>query len=189
MHEDLIPPGDTVKLTLTRKNSGNLDFTNITVKDPTLGTVFSGESLKAGETKTLEHSLTVTDTKEYQFTVTADETTGKGVETATGRVKITAMDPTQQIVLSVNASADRGIVYKSPGTVRMSFTVNNDSAVEVKNVTVRAVDMPLYTIDSIPAGGSAFFIRDVDVELEDMPGRKGTYQFTASRLPRVPPPL
>ena len=173
-------PGDTVKLTLTLKNSGNLDFTNITVKDPSLGTIFSGESLKAGETKSLEYNLTVTDTKEYQFTVTADETTGKGVETATGRVKITAMDPTQQIVLSINATADRTIVYKMPGTVRFSFTVNNDSAVEVKNVTVKAVDITLYTIDSIPAGGSAFFIRDVDANLKDMPGNKGTFQFTAN---------
>ena len=49
-------PGDTVKLTLTLKNSGNLDFTNITVKDPSLGTIFSGESLKAGETKSLEYT-------------------------------------------------------------------------------------------------------------------------------------
>ena len=32
-------PGDTVKLTLTLKNSGTLDFTNVTVTDPILGTV------------------------------------------------------------------------------------------------------------------------------------------------------
>ena len=171
-------PGDTVKLTLTLKNSGNLDFTNITVKDPSLGTIFSGESLKAGETKSLEYNLTVTDTKEYQFTVTADETTGKGVETATGRVKITAMDPTQQIVLSLDAAADREVVYKVPGTVRFTITVHNDSAVEVKNIAVKAVDTELYRFESIPAGGTVSFIRDADVNLGDM--RQGTFQFTAT---------
>ena len=167
-------PGDTVKLTLTLKNSGTLDFTNVTVTDPTLGTVFSGETVKAGETVNLEKELTITDSQELQFTVTADESTGKGVETATGRVKIVSMDPTQQIVLDVEAKADRDVVYKIPGTVRFFITVNNDSAVEVKNIVVRAVEMELYRFESIPAGGSASFIRDVDVSME------GTFQFTAS---------
>ena len=167
-------PGDTVKLTLTLKNSGNLDFTNVTVTDPTLGTVFSGETVKAGETVNLEKDLTITESQELQFTVTADESTGKGVETATGRVKIVAMDPTQQIVLTLNAEADRSLVYKIPGTVRFKVTVNNDSAVEVKNITVKAVDTELYSFESIPAGGSASFIRDVDISMA------GTFQFTAT---------
>ena len=167
-------PGDTVKLTLTLKNSGNLDFTNVTVTDPALGTVFSGESVKAGETLTLEKDLTITESQELQFTVTADESTGKGVETATGRVKIVAMDPTQQIVLTLNAEADRSVVYKIPGSVRFKITVNNDSAVEVKNVSVKAVDTELYSFESLPAGGSATFLRDVNVSMA------GTFQFTAT---------
>ena len=167
-------PGETVKLTLTLKNSGNLDFTNITVTDPALGTVFSGETVKAGETVTLEKELTITESQELQFTVTAEESTGKGVETATGRVKIIATDPTQQIVLSLDAEADRSVVYKIPGTVRFSITVHNDSAVEVKNISVKAVETELYSFESIPAGGSASFIRDVNVSMQ------GTYQFTAS---------
>ena len=167
-------PGETVKLTLTLKNSGNLDFTNVTVTDPTLGTVFSGETVKAGETLPLVKELTITETQELQFTVTAEESTGKGVETATGRVKVIATDPTQQIVLTVDATADRNVVYKLPGTVRFSVTVHNDSAVEVKNITVKAVETELYSFESIPAGGSASFIRDADVSME------GTYQFTAT---------
>ncbi len=166
-------PGDTVKLTLTLKNSGNLDFTNVTVTDAALGTVFSGETVKAGETVNLEKDLTITDTQELQFTVTADESTGKGVETATGRVKIIAMDPTQQIVLTLNAESDRTTVYKIPGTVRFKITVNNDSNVEVKNISVRAIDTELYRFESIPAGESGSFIRDVDVSMA------GTYQFNA----------
>ena len=180
-------PGDTIKLSLTLKNSGNLDFTNVTVTDPALGTVFSGETVKAGETVTLEKELTITETREYQFTVTADESTGKGVETATGRVSVIAMDPTQQIVLSVEASADREMVYKVPGTVRFSITVHNDSAVEVKNITVKAVDVTLYTFESIPAGESASFIRDADVNIVE--NNKGTFQFTANCRDQLDQPL
>ena len=167
-------PGDTVKLTLTLQNSGNLDFTNVTVTDPTLGTVFSGETVKAGETVKLEKDLVITESQELQFTVTADESTGKGVETATGRVNIIAMDPTQQIVLSLEAKADRDVVYKIPGQVRFTITVNNDSAVEVKNISVKAVDTVLGSFDSIPAGGSVTFVRDTEISM------KGTFQFTAT---------
>ena len=171
-------PGDTIKLTLTLKNSGNLDFTNVTVTDAALGTVFSDETVKAGATVTLEKELTITETQELQFTVKADESTGKGVETATGRVKVIATDPTQQIVLNLDLSADRTVVYKTPGTVRFKVVVHNESAVEVKNIAVKAGETELYRFESIPAGGEGSFIRDADVNLEGMP--RGNFQFTAT---------
>ena len=167
-------PGETVKLTLKLKNSGTVDFTNVTVTDPALGTVFSGETVKAGETVTLEKELTITESQTLQFTVKADDGSSEEVETATGRVEIIATDPTQQIVLSVEATADRDRVYKIPGTVRFSVVVHNDSAVEVKRIAVKAVDTTLYTFESIAAGGSGSFIRDTEISMP------GTFQFTAS---------
>ena len=172
-------PGDTVKLTLTLKNSGTLDFTNVTVTDPILGTVFEGQEVKAGKELTLEKDVTVTETQELQFTVKADESTGKGVETATGRIKITAMDPSQLIALRVEAEADRDVIYKRPGTVRFSVVVHNDSAVEVKNISVKSGDVTLYSFDSIAAGEHASFIRDVDANLTDEM-KSGTFRFVAS---------
>ncbi len=171
-------PGDTVKLTLTLKNTGNLDFTNVTVTDAELGTVFSDQTVKAGETVTLEKTITITDTQDLQFTVTAEESTGKGVETATGRVKVIATDPSQQIVLNVNLKGDREEVYKTPGTVRFTCTVENRSAVEAKNVVVKSGETELYRFESIPAGGTVSFVRDADVNLEGM--QRGTFQFVAS---------
>lgn len=167
-------PGDTVKLTLKLKNSGTTDFTNVTATDAALGTVFSNEKVPAGETLALEKELTITETQDIQFTVKGEDGTGKEVETATGRISVIATDPTQQIVLNLEASADRDKVYKLPGTVRFSFVLHNDSAVEVKNVTVKAVETSLYSVESIPAGESVSFIRDTEVSMA------GSYQFTAS---------
>ena len=167
-------PGDTVKLTLKLKNSGTTDFTNVTATDAALGTVFSNEKVPAGETLALEKELTITETQDIQFTVKGEDGTGKEVETATGRISVIATDPTQQIVLNLEASADRDKVYKLPGTVRFSFVLHNDSAVEVKNVAVKAVETPLYSVESIPAGESVSFIRDTEVSMA------GSYQFTAS---------
>ena len=168
-------PGDIVKLTLKLKNSGNTDFTDLNVTDETLGTVFSGQTVKAGETLTLEKDLTITDTRELLFRVSADDGAGGRVETATGTVKVIATDPTQQIVLKVSASADRDSVYTIPGgIVRFTVTVQNESAVDVNNITVKAVDQALYTFATIPAGESRSFTRDTEISMA------GSFQFTAN---------
>ncbi len=167
-------PGDTVKLTLKLKNSGTVDFTDVTVTDETLGTVFSGLKVPKGETVTQEKDLTITENQDLQFRVTAVNETGEPVDTATGKVSIVATDPTQQIILSVQAEADREVVHKIPGTVRFTISVHNESAVDVKNIYLRAVDVLLYTFENIPAGETRSITRDMDVSMA------GSYQFTAS---------
>ncbi len=167
-------PGDTVKVTLTLKNSGNVDFKNVTVSDVLLGTVFSNEYVAAGKSLTLTKDITLTRTTDLLFTVSAEDETGGRVETATGAVHVICMDPTQQVVLNIETTADRDTVYKIPGTVRFTITVTNGSAVEVKNVTVKAVDTTVYTIESMEPGASLTFARDMDISMA------GTFQFTAS---------
>lgn len=168
-------PGDTVKLTLKLKNSGKGDFTNVTVTDENLGEVFTGETVKAGETLTLEKDLTVTETTDLQFVVKADGADGNAIETATGRVHVVATDPTKQIVLSVEAEADRSEVYMIPGgVVRFKITVHNESAVEVKNISVKAVDKEVYFFDTIPSGASRTVTRDMEISMA------GNFQFTAN---------
>ena len=166
-------PGDTVKLTLKLKNSGTVDFTNVTVTDETLGQVFSDVTVKAKETVTLEKELVITETQDIQFTVKADDDTGEPVETATGRVNVIATDPTQQILLSLEAKADRDVVYEIPGNVHFTITVRNESAVDVSKITIRAVDTVINSFDSIPAGESRTFTREMAISMP------GTFQFTA----------
>ncbi len=166
-------PGDTVKLTLKLKNSGTVDFTGVKVTDANLGEVFSDVTVKAKESVTLEKELTITETQDLQFIVTAQDETGEPVETATGRVNVIATDPAQQIVLSLEASADRDVVYEIPGSVRFRITVRNESAVDVNKITIRAVNTVINTFDIIPAGESRTFTREMAISMP------GTFQFTA----------
>ena len=168
-------PGDTVKLTLKLKNSGKTDYTNVQVTDELLGTVFSGETVRAGETVALEKDLTVTETADLQFVVSAENSGGETIETATGRVHVIATDPTKQVVLNVEATADRTEVYRIPGgVVRFTITVRNESNVEVKNISVKAVEREVYFFDSIPSGESRTVTRDMEISMA------GTFQFTAN---------
>ena len=106
--------------------------------------------------------------------MTAEDDTGEPVETATGRVNVIATDPTQQILLGLEAKADRAVVYEIPGNVRFTITVRNESAVDVSKITIRAVNTVINTFDTIPAGESRSFTREMAISMP------GTFQFTAS---------
>ena len=167
-------PGDPIKLTLKLSNSGSTDFTNIVVTDEKLGTVFEVPSLEKGKSLTLEKDLVITETTDLQFVVTADGAEGATLKTASGRVHVVATDPAKQVVLRVEAKADREEVYTIPGKVRFTITVFNESAVEVKNITVKAVDREVYFFETIPSGESRSVTRDTEISMA------GTFQFTAS---------
>ncbi len=166
-------PGDPVKFTLTLKNTGKTDYDNITVTDATLGTVFTGLSVKAGKTLTQEKEILISKSASYQFNVTATSSNGSTIETATDRVTITAVDPEKVVTLVVSAEVDKPIVYILPDVVKFTVTVTNNSAADAENVTVSASGMDLYTFGKIPAGQSASFVRDVKVEMA------GNFRFDA----------
>ncbi len=166
-------PGDPVKFTLTLKNTGKTDYDNITVTDATLGTVFTGLSVKAGKTITEEKEILISKSTSYQFTVTGTSSNGNTIETATDRVAITAVDPEKVVTLVVSAQVDKPIVYILPDVVKFTVTVTNNSAADAENVVVSASGMDLYTFDKIPAGQSASFVRDVKVEMA------GNFRFDA----------
>ena len=167
-------PGDTVNLTVTLKNSGAKDMTNVTITSDVLGTILENGVVTAGESMTYEKAMTVTETQDVRVNVTAVDGDGAPVETASGTVTVIATDPTKQIGLTVNAQPDTDVVYMVPGIVKFTVTVTNDSAVEATNVLVKAVNRELFTFDSIPAGESRSFSRETMVSMA------GTFQFTAS---------
>ncbi len=165
--------GETAKLSLVLKNTGKEDFETVTVTDPTLGEVFSGVRVPVGETVTLEKELSIDETRDYQFSVSAKSTSGVDVETATDSLKLTAIDPAEVLDLTVRAEADRDTVYELPGTVRFTVYVTNNSAAEWKDVAVTATGVQIYSFPSILAGETREFTREIDVSMA------GTYQFVA----------
>ncbi|MBQ2952859.1 MAG: hypothetical protein IJE07_04825 [Clostridia bacterium] len=171
--------GDVVKLTLTLKNTGKNDIGNITVTDPVLGTVFTGETAPAGETVTLEKELTITGTADLIFTVTGSTESGSEIQTATEYVHLIAVDPAKEVTLTVVAEADRSTIYTKPGIVKFTVHVTNTSATAATGVTVTASGVKVYPYNTSSAGATInpgetlTFVRDVQV---DYPG---TFRFDA----------
>lgn len=166
-------PGDTVKLTLTLKNTGKVDYHNVSVTDATLGEVFASQSVAAGKTLELTKDLTITDSMDLVFNVKGEDSTGGSVETATSLLRLTAISADKKLNLAVEAEADREVVYELPGTVKFLVRVTNNGGADVENVTVAASGVSLYTFPKILAGETREFIRDVSISMA------GQYRFDA----------
>ena len=165
----------TVTLTLTLNNEGNVDFSDIRVTDDTLGEVFSNQELKAGNSLTLTKDVTIQETAQYQFNVTAMDATGNEVTAATDAVSVTAMNAEDVLNLSLTASVDQTEVYGDPATVRFTLTINNDSNVDAKNVKVyHGQTWSLPPFDTIPKGEARTMNRDAALSYS------GKYQFTVT---------
>jgi len=164
----------TVTLTLTLKNSGSVDYSDIRVSDPSLGDVFTNQELKAGKSLELTKEVTVPATMEYQFIVNATDATGSETSITTEPLSITAVSPEDALTLEVVATPDRTEVFEQPGKVRFTVQITNNSRVNATNVVVSHGDVELYTFASIPAGESRTMSRDFALSMA------GKYRFTVA---------
>lgn len=164
----------TVTLTLTLKNSGSVDYSDIRVTDEALGDVFTNQELKAGKSLELTKEVTVPETMNYLFTVNATDETGSETSIVTDAVTVTAVDPADALEMQVLATPDRTEVFEQPGHVRFTIAVTNTSRVEAKKVKVSHGKTDLYTFDSIPAGETRTLSRDFALSMA------GKYRFTVT---------
>lgn len=165
--------GSTIKLTFTMKNTGTTPITGITVTDPLLGEVASYESLDGGKTVTEEREITIGASADYMFTIRGTTKKGDPLEVSTGRVSVTALDPASTVQLEIDLASDREEVYEFPGAVKFTATVTNSGSTEAKKVSVVSGEHTLHRFDTIPAGESRTFTREVAVSMA------GSYQFIA----------
>ena len=166
--------GDTVKLTLTLTNSGNVDYTNVKVTDPVLGEVFANQEVAAGETKILTKDMVASGSAEYRFNVTAYDSTNNEISLSTDKLTITAIDPNQKLNLTVNLISDKTEFYTTEDIIKFKVTVTNVSQVDCENVVMTAAGKEFYTFSELKAGDSKSFTIDAT------PSMSGTYQFVAT---------
>lgn len=166
---------EKVTLTLELKNTGSVDYSNIKVSDATIGNdLFPNEKIEKGKTIKLEKEITLTQSTDYQFNVTAIDSTGTEVTTSTGVVTVKAVDPADALALTVKVTADKTEVFESPGLVRFTIEVTNPSRVEATDAKVLHGETEIYTFKSIPAGETRKMTRDTALTMA------GKYRFTVT---------
>ena len=163
----------TITLTLKIENTGKIDYTDVRVTDPTLGDVFTNQTLPAGKTLTLEKEITLTQTSDFVFEVFATDNTGMESSFLSNVLNLVAVDPDQALKLDLTLSSNKTEVYSTNEIVRFTVTVSNNSTVAATDVKIYQADTEITAFSSIPAGESRTFSRDVTLNMA------GKYQFRA----------
>ncbi|MBQ8536425.1 MAG: hypothetical protein IJ461_03355, partial [Clostridia bacterium] len=172
--EKVVNLGEVVKLELILANAGNIDYTNVKVTDPVLGEVFTNQDLPADSTKVLTKEVTLQESANFDFTISAADSTGGEEIIKPAAVAVQAIDPNKKVAITLNAVADRAEIHEEPSVVRFTVTATNTSEVDAENVVITSGESTLYTFDYLRAGQSKHFVRDVSASMA------GKFQFTAS---------
>lgn len=165
---------ETVTLKLTLENTGNVDYDNIRVTDPILGEVFVNQQVPSKQKLELEKEIAVLASASYTFSVEATDSAGNTMTLATSKVDVAAIDPSKTLNLSVSATANREVIYEQPGLVTFKIEVANTGEIDAADVKVSCGDQAMYTFDTIAAGQTRSFTRDVSATMA------GKFQFTAT---------
>lgn len=166
--------GETVKLTLTLKNVGNISYSNIQVTDPKLGTVFSDLSLPAGEELSLSKDITLMAPTSYKFSIALEDNSGVKQTESTNEVKVSAYEAGQVMRLNVQITPDRLTVDQLPGLVSFDILITNDSNYVAKPINVYAgeSDFRVASHGELKPGESITITRDFNIS------QAGRYAFS-----------
>ena len=169
-----ITNGETVTLTLTIKNNGNITYSNITVTDAKYGELFTNLTLGAGETLVKEKQFTLSETTAFKYTITLPDNTGTTSTVTSNEVKVSVYDPAQVLMLNLMAETDTPTIASSPADVAFTLTLTNNSSFEAKNVQLKHGSTDVYTVDSLKPGETTSVTRMFTVS------QAGKFRFTAS---------
>ena len=169
-----ITNGETVTLTLTIKNNGNITYSNITVTDAKYGELFTNLTLGAGETLVKEKQFTLSETTAFKYTITLPDNTGTTSTVTSNEVKVSVYDPSQVLMLSLVADTDTPTIASSPADVAFTLTLTNNSSFEAKSVQLKHGSTDIYTVDSLKPGETVSVTRMFTVS------QAGKFRFTAS---------
>ena len=130
--------GETVTVTCELENVGNVDISNITLRDE-LGTVIrNGISLRAGASTTVRTTYVAEEKRNIVITATGTDSSGNSV---TGRssgfsVDITEAEPSSDgFNVSIIAVPSRTSLTE-PGEVEFTITVINSSGFDLRNLVL-----------------------------------------------------
>ena len=166
--------GDTVMLTLTVVNGGNITYSDVTATEKTLGTVFEGLEIPAGATVTQSKEVQVTGPTSFQMKLNLSDNTGMTNTYDTNTVSVSAFDPEKELKLTMLLTADKEGLTNPPEDVAMTLVVTNTSNVDCKKVAITHAGVAIATIDVLAAGQSVTLKRDFTVS------QPGQYRFTAT---------
>jgi len=159
-----VDAGDAVTLTCVLKNTGNMDFTNITIKDDNLGTVKKLDKLAVGATYVVTKQVTIDTTQSFVFHVTAEDAVGKTVKLDSNRLTIDVAEEEVEEEINMAIRVTSNVTQlKEPGKVEVDIVVSNNGTAAVKDMKIVEDTLGEIAGMDIMEPGDKLFKESIDV--------------------------
>lgn len=166
--------GEAARLVVTFTNSGNVSYSNVTVKDEKKGDILTNLSIPAGATVVEEKEFILLEPTTFKITATLPDNTGETKTLkASEDLTIGVFDPEKTLLLTLNLTCDREAIHQTPADVRFQLTVTNNSNIKAEKISVYHGDTFISTIDVLEPGDSTTLTRDARLS------QAGRFRFTA----------
>ncbi len=164
-------PGDSVTLVCSVVNQGNVTFDNVTISDPTLGTIIEGARIEAGKAYSWNKVIKPVSSGSYMFTVRALDASG-AIYTANSNivsVEVSAQETVEEETFGVSVTANTNEMT-APGEVTFNFLVRSAEPAALV-IIYDAAGNVLTQLENLEAGDK---MAPVPIKIE----QSGDYIFT-----------
>ena len=169
-----VAPGETVTLRLKLVNEGNVTLYGLRAEDPVLGELGSlVKTLSPGGECAATRTVQMKNAGAFQFSVTGSSDTGGALSVKSNEISVRVTPVAAEIRLELKAKANR-TQLQGPGPVVFSLYVNNDCALELRNVTLSEERMgEVRQLVFVPTGEMPAITQEYEVR------ESGSYRFLA----------
>lgn len=169
-----VAPGEVVTLRLKLVNEGNVSFYGLRADEPILGEMGSlVGTLPPGEECVATRTVPMKSMGTFQFSVSGTSDTGGQISAHSNELSVVVTPVAAQVELNIRAEADR-TELNGPGEVVFSIYVNNECALELRDVFIsEATRGEVRRLLFVPSGEMPPITQSYEVK------ESGVYQFTA----------
>lgn len=167
-------PGESIKLTLELKNTGNTAYTSLTATLSDGKEVCSGVELAPDASFKQEIEWSASADTTVSVNVAGSDANGESVAVASNEITVTTQEASEALVLNVMADVDSDVIHSEPAVLRFGVVVENIGELDATNLSITQADTVVAKIPSLPAGESRTVVFDAETSIA------GKFQFVVS---------
>ena len=169
---DNIYPSETVTLTATMKNTGDVSYNNLAVALSDGTNVDTGVELAPGASYEKTINWVPGNSSAISIIVNGMDSNGDPVTVSSPELGFNIQDMSTALLLNVRAAAETSVIHSEPAVVRCAVEVANTGDTDATNLSIREAGTTVATIRSLPSRETRTVVFDIETSIA------GQIQFT-----------
>ena len=169
---DNIYPSETVTVTTTMKNTGDVSYNNLAVALSDGTNVDTGVELAPGASYEKTIDWVPGNSSAISVIVNGMDSNGDPVTVSSPELGFNIQDMSTALLLNVRAAAETSVIHSEPAVVRCAVEVANTGDTDATNLSVQEAGTTVATIRSLPSRETRTVVFDIETSIA------GQIQFT-----------